>query len=512
MLRKKIFASSLVICFLLFGASAARLSAQKRTPSPNPLAKFEKAIEQGAYDTIERELLNYAIQNPQDARGFELLARMRFRQNRLGEAKSLYQKVLALDAAATGARIDLAVINFQTGNAPQALADLEAIADPNVSTDALRLKLAQTFALFGDCAKALAAVEKLGSKAKNGDALPLRAECYFRSRENGQIAALLPLANNLARQNPALAIKFADVLMTGAMFRESADVLRAALKVFPQNAEALVSLAKAEIYLKDYAGAKTRLALAAKLKPQSADVFYAQGLLESEQGKNAEALVWLEKAVAAAPGSAPFLKQYVISAIRASENGKAMRAAEKLVQLDPSEPEFLYLHGAASLQNGSLKAAESSLTRYFEIRPADPRGCVALGLVYAAQADKLDVARRQMEKCIELNPGNTEAKYQLGLYYKSQGETTKAIEYFEATVADAPNYASALRDLGASYMQAGAETKARPVLEKSVAIEPNDADTHFQLSRLYNLLGETELAKKHLEIFQKLKNPKKDGM
>jgi hypothetical protein len=50
------------------------------------------------------------------------------------------------------------------------------------------------------------------------------------------------------------------------------------------------------------------------------------------------------------------------------------------------------------------------------------------------------------------------------------------------------------------------------VLEKSLALNEKDADTHFQLSRLYNLIGETDLAKKHLEIFQNLRNPKKDGM
>jgi tetratricopeptide (TPR) repeat protein len=511
MLRKILFVQSLAISFLIFCA-VAQLSAQKTTPSQNPLPKFEKAIEQGDYASVERDLLNYAIQNPQDARGFELLARMRFKQNRLSEAKSLYQKVLTLDAAATGAKINLAVINFQTGNASRAVSDLEALADKDVPTDALRLKLAQTFALFGDCGKALAAVEKLSPKAKNGDALPLRAECYLRVRETAQTSALVSLATGYARQNPELAVKFADVLIGGAMYKESADVLRAVVKIYPQNADALLALAKAEVHLKDFVSAQNHLALAAKLKPQSPDIFYAQGLLESEQGKNAEALLSLEKAIAAAPDSTVYLRQYVISAIRASENGKAMRAAERLVRLNAAEPEFLYLHGAAALQNGSLRAAESSLTKYFEMRPADPRGCVALGLAYAANADKLDVARAQMEKCIELNPSNTEAKYQLGLYYKSQGETAKAIEYFEATVADSPNYASALRDLGASYMQAGAEAKARPVLEKSVAIAPDDADTHFQLSRLYNLLGETELAKKHLEIFQKLKNPKKDGM
>lgn len=509
--RKTLFVQSLLASLLIFCA-ASFAPAQKTALDKNPLAKFEKSIEQGDYKSVERDLLNYAIQNPNDARGFELLARMRRYQNRLNEARSLYQKVLALDPKFTLAKINLAEVNFQTGNSAASLSALNEITDRDISNDALRLKLAQAFTLAGDCRKALEALEKLSLKIKNGDALPVRAECYLKLRENRKIASLLPLANSLVRPNPAISIKFADVLTGGAMFKESADVLRAVVRTFPQNADALVLLAKAEIYLKDFANAKIHLAQASKIKTGSPDLFFVQGLLESEQGKNAESLGLLEKALAAAPDSTVFLRQYVISAIRASENGKAVRAAEKLLQLNPNEPEFLYLHGAAALQNNNLNAAQNSLTKYFEIRPQDPRGCVALGLVFAAQADKLDVARRQMEKCIELNSGNTEAKYQLGLSYKAAGETAKAIEYFEATVKDAPGYASALRDLGASYMQTGAEAKARAALEKSVALEPDDADTHFQLSRLYNIIGETELAKKHLEIFQKLKNPKKDGM
>jgi len=508
---KNPFIQSFIASLLIFCA-ASFTPAQKTAVDKNPLAKFEKSIEQGDYAAIERDLLNYAIQNPNDARGFELLARMRRDQNRLNEARSLYQKVLTLDPGFTAAKINLAVINFQTGNSAASLSALNEITDKDISSDAQRLQLAQAFALVGDCRKALEAAEKLNLKIKNSDALPLRAECYFGIRENQKITSLLPFANSLVRQNPAISIKFADVLTNGAMFKESADVLRGVVKTFPQNADALVSLAKAEIYLKDFANAKIHLAQASKIKTGASDLFFVQGLLESEQGKNSEALELLEKAIAGEPASTIFLRQYVISAIRANENGKAVRAAEKLLQLNPNEPEFLYLHGAAALQNNNLSAAGNSLTKYFEIRPQDPRGCVALGLVFAAQADKLDVARRQMEKCIEINPANTEAKYQLGLSYKAQGDTAKAIEYFEATVKDAPNYAAALRDLGASYMQAGAEAKARTALEKSVALQPDDPDTHFQLSRLYNIIGETELAKKHLEIFQKLKTPKKDGM
>jgi len=511
MLRKKLFIKLLLISLLIFCAGknspAQKPSADKNTA----LAKFEKSLEQGDF-SIERDLLNYAIQNPNDAKGFELLAGLRFNQNRLNEARSLYQKALSLDPNMTAAKINLAVINFQTGNSALSVSALNEITAKELSNDALRLKLAQTFALVGDCPKALATLENLGLKVKNGEALPLRAQCYLKTRENQKISALIPLANSLIKQNPAIPVKFAGALMDGAMYKESADILLTVVKTFPQNADAQILLAKAEIFLKDFANAKIHLGQASKIKPQPADLFFVQGLLESERGNAAEALAFLEKALAATPDSPAVLRQFVISAIRANENGKAVKAAGRLLQLNPDDADYIYLYGAASLQNNNLQAAEPALTRYFELRPQDARGCVALGLVFAAQPDKLDVARRQMEKCIAINPNNTEAKYQLGLSYKAQGENEKAVRYFEATIGDAPDYASALRDLGAVYIQMGDEAKARVVLEKSVALQPDDADTHFQLSRLYNIIGETGLAKKHLEIFQKLKNPKKDGM
>src|SRR5688500_7417366 len=122
MLRKTTFIR-LAATFLFIFCAANSAPAQKITAvDKNALAKFEKSIEQGNFSAIERDLLNYAINNPQDAKGFELLARLRFAQNRLNEAKSLYQKALSLDAALLSARINLAVINFQTGNPEQAVA------------------------------------------------------------------------------------------------------------------------------------------------------------------------------------------------------------------------------------------------------------------------------------------------------------------------------------------------------------------------------------------------------
>ena len=509
--RKNIFPKILIVAGLIF--CAPNLSfAQKNEPDKNALVNFEKNIEQGNYAGVERALINYAIQNPSDARAFELLARMRFRQNRFNESRSLYQKSLTIDPNLTSAKIGLATVNFQTGNSESAFSALNGISDSEITTEVLRLNLAQTFAFVGDCKKALATAEKLSVKVKNGDALPLRAECFLRSDEKQKIVSLIVPAKTFAKQNKSGAIKFAEILIEAAMYKESADVLRAVISAAPQNADALVLLAKSEIYLKDFANAKIHLANAAKIDANSPKLFFVQSLFDSEQGNSSQALASLEKSLAANPDSTDVLKQYVITAMRANQSGKAVRAAERLLEIKPDEPDFLYLHGAASLQNNKLDAAENSLGTFVSLRPKDSRGCLALGLTFAAQPAKLETARRQLEKCVEINPNNFEAKYQLGLSYKTQGETENAIKYFEETVKSSPNYALALRDLGAVYLQSGAEAKAKIVLEKSVAINPNDGDTHFQLSRLYNLTGETALAKKHLEIFQKLRNPNGNGM
>lgn len=495
----------LIVPFLIF-AWCNFVAAQQIAVDKTALAKFERSIETGNYQTIERALLDYAIAHPAEAKAFELLGNLRQRQNRLREAKSLYQKAVALDGRLAAARINLAALNLQIGDAAQAISDLNEIADEQIANAALRLKLAQVYALAGDCRKAEIQIEKLDAQIKNGDALPLRAACYLQSNEQQKVVALIPAAKNLVGQNPATALKFAEVLSANRLYREASNVLSAVVTAAPQNADALIALAKTQIYAKDFSAAESNLKKAAKANPNQPELLLVRGLLESERGNAAQALDLVQKSLAANPDSTEVLTQFVVAAMRANNAARAFDAAEKLLKMKPHEPEFLYLHGAAALQKNDLPAAEKSLTQFVEARPQNVRGCLALGLTFAAQADKLEAARKQLRRCIEIAPQNFEAKYQLGLSYKSQGEIAKAIEYLEAATKDAPDYAAALRDLGAVYLQAGAEAKARRALEKAVALDPNDADTHFQLGRLYNLSGETELAKKHLEVFQKLKS------
>lgn len=479
--------------------------------SQNNLVRFEKSIEEGNL-TIEKDLFQYVIANPKDANGFLLLSKLRLKQNRLNEAKSLSQKALSLDSNLLSAKLNLASIHYKLGEIEQSRSILNSISDTEIKGDSTRLMLAQNLAKMGDCPRAINLVDKLALKIKNTEALPLRAKCYSEKDDKKDYFSLIPLAFSIVKTNPEIAVNFAEILTQGGMKKNAVELLRLVVTSHPKNVEALLLLAKSEIYLKDLAKAKLHLAQAEKLSPNSTELFFVKSLLESEQGESQKAFDLLEKSLAINPNDVQILGQFVIIAMRANYPSKAVRAAEKLLQIQPDNLDFLYLYGAASLQNKNLAVAENSLVKFMENRPNDSRGCVALGLVLAAQPEKLDVARQQMQKCLAMNPNNSEAAYQLGLSYKANGEIVKATEYLEIAAKLTPDNANVLRDLGTVYLQNTMETKARPVLEKSVAINPNDSETHFQLSRLYNLVGERELARKHLEIFQKLRNPKKEGM
>lgn len=499
------------ICLVLI-CQVISLSAQKTVPNKNDLSSFEKQIDEGKLSEVEKSLFDYLIANPRDGKGFALMAKLRLKQNRPNEAKSLSGRALTLDPNLVTAKLSLALAHFQLGEPQESQAILSGISENEIPENAAGLDAVRVFALVGDCPAALKIANKLTAKVRDGEALPIRARCILEAGDRKGIESLMKTAKTIASQNPALAVRFAEVLSKGGLNTEVVAILRPMIVSNPRNVAALALLAKSEIYLKELANAKIHLAQAETLQPNSSELLLVRSLLESEQGNNAGSVGLLEKALVTDPNNTEVLARLVVTAMRANQSGKAVRAAERLMDINPGDPEFMYLYGAASLQNNDLPQAESSLAKYLGSRPSDSRGCLALGLTFAAQKDKLQMARQQLQHCLEIDPNAYEAAYQLGLSYKTQGDMAKAAEYLEQTVRLAPNYALSLRDLGAVYLQTGAEAKARPLLEKAVLLDPNDADTHFQLSRLYNLIGERALGQKHLELFQKLKNPKKNGM
>ncbi|MGI9035809.1 MAG: tetratricopeptide repeat protein [Pyrinomonadaceae bacterium] len=487
--------------FLLIGQN---VSAQNKA-ADNALANYEKSIAQGKIADIEKPLLAYAVAHPNDFKPLELLAQIRLQQGRLTEARGLYQRVLVLNPNALDAKINLGQIYYALGQKEDAQQILNGITADSIAAPKTRLELAASLISIGETEKAAKIIETLPPNLKNGDALPLLAVINLEAGNRQKLLNLIPLMKKSAA-NSSLAIQNAEILQSGGFFTEAAELLRAALASAPKNPNLLARLGRLEVYERNFTQARQHLNRAAAVSPDSAEILSAQALLESSEGKLTTAFDLLSKAREIAPDSAAVLADFVVVAMRSGKARAAVEAAKLLAGERPGDAEPQYLLGAAQLQNNNIAGAQQSLESFTRQRPLDSRGCLALGLTLAAQLDKIEIARRQLNHCLEIDPANFEAKYQLGLSYKAQGDAAPAIRLLEEVVRQKPDYAPALRDLGALYLQTNDEEKARVVLEKSVALAPDDAETHFQLSRLYNLLGNSQLAKQHLEMFQKIKN------
>ena len=479
---------------------------QKKNPDNRVLADFEKSIERGTGDEIDRRLVDIAIANPNNSKALELLARLRLRQGRLTEAQALYQRVLSLDPTSVSAKINSGRIAFALGQKEEARHLLTGIEGSSL-TPPLQLELAAAMFLIGEAQSALRIAEGLPINVRNTNGLPLLAAIYLESGRRDELVGLIPFMKKASLTNPALAMQCADVLRNAGMYKQGIVLLRSLSAAAQTNAKVLVLLGRLEVLVQDFGRASEHLKRAAKLEPNSAEVLSAQAFLQSETGNTSEALKLLTKAREAAPSSTTVLADLVIAAIRAGKSQTAVDAAKTLIAMEPESPEFEYLFGAASLQSGDVDSAQKILEQYVQKRPRDSRGCLALGMTYAARRDKIESARKQLIHCVDMDPSNFEAQYQLGLSYQSQGENKEAIQMLEGVVKKAPNYSSALRDLGALYLESNEDSKARELLERAVSLSPQDADTHFQLIRLYNRIGETALAKEQIEIFQKLRGP-----
>lgn len=495
----------LAFASLVVALSVQVSPSQKGRAERQNVRELERRMETSDIDGLDRDVMALAVANPANPKVLELLARVRFKQGRLAESRALYRRVLEMNPESVSAKINTARIEFVSGQTDEAVrllneADRGALLNPP-----LRLELAAAYLLIGDPRSALTVAEGLPQAVKNTAGLPLLAEIYLRLGRRDAVAGFVPMMKKAASRNASLAVRCAEVLKGAGMVKEAIGILTALPAPARNNIRVLLTLGRLEIIAADTARAAEHLRQAARLDPRSPEVLSMQAYIESTEGDKDAALKMMTRAREAAPNSPRVLADYVALTLRIGKPTLAYDAAKALVAMAPDDWEYQYLLGVAALQSGHLDPAQGTLERYVQLHPEDFRGCLALGMVLAAQSGQTQRAQAQLATCNEIDPSNTEARYRLALFLKSQGENTRAIALLEEVMERAPNHAVAMRDLGALYLESGDDAKARSHLERAVALLPKDGDAHFQLVRLYNRIGETALAKHHQEIFQKLR-------
>ncbi len=188
---------------------------------------------------------------------------------------------------------------------------------------------------------------------------------------------------------------------------------------------------------------------------------------------------------------------------------------------------FLFTVACSKPRDQSLLDQYRNLGKAFYENPTTQQQAVqefqkALAIAPDSTRDKLNYAlallkvQGREEEAIKLlqevqhqDPSLPHTWFNLGIYYKRQGDTKRAIEQFEGMLARAPNEAIAHYQLGTLYNQINRRAEAQAQFEKAAELDPLLAAAPFQLYNLHRIAGNTEQANRYLADFQRIKTLQK---
>jgi tetratricopeptide (TPR) repeat protein len=115
------------------------------------------------------------------------------------------------------------------------------------------------------------------------------------------------------------------------------------------------------------------------------------------------------------------------------------------------------------------------------------------------RADKLDEAKKHLDKLSRSAPSNPDVNYLWGMYYAQTKDWSHAQSYWEKALQFSPQHAFSLAALGQLSVQNGDYPKAIDYLTRAVEASPSSWRNEQQLAEAYLLHNEPGPAQKHAE-------------
>jgi Flp pilus assembly protein TadD len=180
-------------------------------------------------------------------------------------------------------------------------------------------------------------------------------------------------------------------------------------------------------------------------------------------------------------------------------------------------PDSARLHiglGIAQYSRGRYKDAVTSFCRAVDLDPSDPRPYGFLGDIYGVAPDLGPEVTERLAGFVKAQPKNALAHlyYALSLWKGQRASADSPpvdLKRVEALLNQAatldPALGRAFLELGILLSDQGRHKEAIDYLLTATRLEPSHAQARYRLAQAYRRTGQTALAEKQLEIFQKLK-------
>jgi predicted O-linked N-acetylglucosamine transferase (SPINDLY family) len=274
-----------------------------------------------------------------------------------------------------------------------------------------------------------------------------------------------------------------------------------------------------------------------------ADRLIAEGNRAEDNGRVEEARDLYRRAVAAAPDYARAHVNLGIALEALGDVDAAAASHQAALAVDPSDPYASYNLSKLRLAAGAPAEANQLLARSLEGRPDFREALVLQGYVLSllgrapeslaafesalaqhadfgtlfhyAQAlralDRLPAAASALERALELEPGNVDARAALADVLAAQGDAAGSAAALELVLAERPAWPDALYNYGCMLRKLRRLPEAEAAFRRAIAEQPLHARAYQMLGAV--LLGQS-LAREALELYRdaRLKCPDDEGL
>jgi len=357
----------------------------------------------------------------------------------LPKALDVYGALLAVDPANTEGLFQSALLRARAGEFGASLALLQRLpSEIQARPQALAVRVADLAGTDETTATTLA-----DTLASHPDVAPEDVLVVLPAFEHGQsgrvLARLITALDARGHVTLELLERLAAIQMRRGEFADARQTLDRVASAAP-TVPVLLDLARAADKTGDHKGALGYLAHARSLEPDNAAVHFLFGVVCVELELGAEAYESLKKAVGLDPESAPVNYMMGVVSLHRHDPSEGVPYLEKYVSLEPNDPRGRFALGVGRFHAKDFDGAQRELAAVAE-RPETAAGANYFLARIARQADRLDEARRHVDRSIEANPAFADAWAELGLLQTRTGQYAEAEQSLQKALSlDAENY------------------------------------------------------------------------
>lgn len=439
-------------------------------------------LERNELEAIVREFKDRSLAQPEAQSNLRAIVAIAYiSQKRLPLAQAQLQGA-TVDTPAV--RLAKAQLRLSTGDAQQALAELNAIAPGAGASWWVLRALSRVYTAVGNPAQALQAIASAYQEAPwHRGLMGEYAEALIAADRLEEATALRDKLVKLAPNYFWTHYVNAVILARQGRSEESHAAALKVLAVSPDHLPAVLLAASAELQKGDLQMADSRLRKILKQNPYSLPALQMQASTQLQLGKPAEAAETIRRGLSVAPDDTRMLSLKAESEMKAGDVAKASATLETLVAKHPTHAPSLLRLSELKAARGDRPAAMALLDRAVEVGKDDPpvRDQIMSAAMRMGDGTKV---RQLADYAIQSHPQDPQSHLVQAVALGYQKDTQGAWRATLAALDIKPGFDAALMALSRMAVEPAQRQELRARFEKAIASKTSTAATYLAFATL----------------------------